>query len=450
MKSPCEASHIRRRTDQRTARVPSHVQGDPPHAGRRTCDAQRPVGVNPRAVTKSSKISRIRFEIRAFEYAEALCVIRAFIEQYSRSPVEPSARDPLRDPHPCLKNRSRVTPVSFRYSSRAELGPGPLWTNVSYSGEMAPERGQIIDETGVAPQPTRNQVPTRLPPPQSINLRTSVVSTNGAAMASLKQESPTSDYAEDCPSELGESTCSSVASSSPVPPMSIPPPTSHSTPITSLNSSSTKNKHPHHIPYDPKVSSSNRVGVVGVGRIARIRSFPSVEEYHKRHRMSIQQTPHSNGVIRIKQEDDMPLMTPSEDHTYSTMESGIEHSADEAFADGSDSNSRRRCLFQLLVTDIRRPGRRGAKEDCRRCGRIAQPGRHQDLSNALGSGCPASSGQTHTHLVADVADQQQQLDAQPSQQTAQETGLSAEDQGEKVGATVDGGRPPSPGHQQQL
>ncbi|BES93930.1 Hypothetical protein NTJ_06739 [Nesidiocoris tenuis] len=368
---------------------------------------------------------------------------------------------------------------------------------------MAPERGQIIDETGVAPSQQGTRSPhvflhlkegdgalegaaigrgedddlTSLSWLQDknllkgINLRTSVVSTNGAAMASLKQESPTSDYAEDCPSELGESTCSSVASSSPVPPMSIPPPTSHSTPITSLNSSSTKNKHPHHIPYDPKVHVTSKPPYsfsclifmsiedskgkalpvkeiyswildhfpyyknaptgwknsvrhnlslnkcfrkvdkapnLGKGSLwmvdpvsrpklvealmkapyhpytnldrnnsaPHLRRSPSPipateppteedlddvdaaaamlvlkhgpsafhlshnrEEYHKRHRMSIQQTPHSNGVIRIKQEDDMPLMTPSEDHTYSTMESGIEHSADEAFADGSDSNS---------------------------------------------------------------------------------------------------------------
>lgn len=59
-----------------------------------------------------------------------------------------------------------------------------------------------------------------------INLRT-----NGAA---TKEESPTSDYAEECPSEQGESTCSSVTSSSPLP-----------QPV--------KNRHPHHIPYDPKV-----------------------------------------------------------------------------------------------------------------------------------------------------------------------------------------------------
>ena len=61
-----------------------------------------------------------------------------------------------------------------------------------------------------------------------INLRTSV----GGVMG--KQESPTSDYVEDC--EQSESTCSSVNSSSPVPP-------------------NNKNKHPHHIPYDPKVKS---------------------------------------------------------------------------------------------------------------------------------------------------------------------------------------------------
>ena len=63
-----------------------------------------------------------------------------------------------------------------------------------------------------------------------INLRS-----NGTGV----QESPTSDYVDDSTSEPGESTCSSVNSASPVP-TTVPPP---------------KNKHPHHIPYDPQVSA---------------------------------------------------------------------------------------------------------------------------------------------------------------------------------------------------
>ncbi|KAL1131291.1 hypothetical protein AAG570_010909 [Ranatra chinensis] len=61
---------------------------------------------------------------------------------------------------------------------------------------------------------------------ERINLRTNTMG---------KQESPTSDYIEDCPSEQGESTCSSINSSSPVP------------------QQNSKNKHPPHIPYDPKI-----------------------------------------------------------------------------------------------------------------------------------------------------------------------------------------------------
>lgn len=400
----------------------------------------------------------------------------------------------------------------------------PQWNQ----SEMAPERGQrIIDETGVAP----SQEGTRSPQAilhlkegdgalegaaigrgedddltslswlqdknllKGINLRTNG-GANGTVMTSMKQESPTSDYAEDCPSELGESTCSSVASSSPVPPSG---PTAHSTPITT---NSSKNKHPHHIPYDPKVHITSKppysfsclifmsiedskgkalpvkeiyswildhfpyyrnaptgwknsvrhnlslnkcfrkvdkapnlgkgslwmvdpvsrpklvealmkapyhpytnldknnsaphlrrspspipateppsteeelddvdaaaaMLVLKHGPHARLHISHSREEYHKRHRLSLQQSP-LNGANRPKrekldifgsdsivqdcdmldvgeeiiipqqEEDTMPLITPSEDHTYSTMESGIEHSADEAFADGSDSNS---------------------------------------------------------------------------------------------------------------
>uniref|UniRef100_A0A146LAT2 Forkhead box protein N3 n=1 Tax=Lygus hesperus TaxID=30085 RepID=A0A146LAT2_LYGHE len=393
---------------------------------------------------------------------------------------------------------------------------------------MAPERGQrIIDETGVAP----SQEATRSPHTilhlkegdgalegaaigrgedddltslswlqdknllKGINLRTNG-GVNGAAMTSMKQESPTSDYAEDCPSELGESTCSSIASSSPVPPLG---PVAHSTPVTS----SAKNKHPHHIPYDPKIHVTSKppysfsclifmsiedskgkalpvkeiyswildhfpyyrnaptgwknsvrhnlslnkcfrkvdkapnlgkgslwmvdpvsrpklvealmkapyhpytnldknnsaphlrrspspipaaeppsteeelddvdaaaaMLVLKHGPHARLHISHTRDEYHKRHRMSLQQSPQSNGMIRVKREkldifgsesivqdcdmldvgeeiiipqqedESMPLITQPEDHTYSTMESGIEHSADEAFADGSDSNS---------------------------------------------------------------------------------------------------------------
>lgn len=64
-----------------------------------------------------------------------------------------------------------------------------------------------------------------------INLRT-----NGTEV----QESPTSDYVDDSASERG-STCSSVNSCG-----STPPPT---------NVPNSKNKHPHHVPYNPKVIS---------------------------------------------------------------------------------------------------------------------------------------------------------------------------------------------------
>ncbi|KAK9511733.1 hypothetical protein O3M35_000340 [Rhynocoris fuscipes] len=60
------------------------------------------------------------------------------------------------------------------------------------------------------------------------------------------------------------------------------------------------------------------------------------EEYHKR--MSTVQGL-SNG-LRQREDDVSLLARSSDDHTYSSLESGLEHvSADEAFADGSDSNS---------------------------------------------------------------------------------------------------------------
>ncbi|XP_075233319.1 forkhead box protein N3-like [Lycorma delicatula] len=69
---------------------------------------------------------------------------------------------------------------------------------------------------------------------KGINLRTPVA---GA------QESPTSDFVDDSASEPGESTCSSVNSSSPVP-TTIP--------------AAGKNKHPHHIPYDPQIHVTSK------------------------------------------------------------------------------------------------------------------------------------------------------------------------------------------------
>ncbi|XP_073983197.1 uncharacterized protein isoform X3 [Rhodnius prolixus] len=94
---------------------------------------------------------------------------------------------------------------------------------------------------------------------KDINLRTNTGGTTGTVMGS-KQESPTSDYAEECASEQSESTCSSVASCSPVPA------------ATSLAghiqaniggggpsaTSPSKNKHPHHIPYDPQVHITSK------------------------------------------------------------------------------------------------------------------------------------------------------------------------------------------------
>lgn len=68
---------------------------------------------------------------------------------------------------------------------------------------------------------------------KGINLRS-----NGTGV----QESPTSDYVDDSTSEPGESTCSSVNSASPVP-TTVPPP---------------KNKHPHHIPYDPQIHITSK------------------------------------------------------------------------------------------------------------------------------------------------------------------------------------------------
>ncbi|XP_054262095.1 forkhead box protein N3 [Macrosteles quadrilineatus] len=58
------------------------------------------------------------------------------------------------------------------------------------------------------------------------------------------QESPTSDYVDDSTSER-DSSCSSVNSGSPT-----PPPSTTAPPV--------KNKHPHHIPYDPQIHTTSK------------------------------------------------------------------------------------------------------------------------------------------------------------------------------------------------
>ncbi|CAH1401106.1 unnamed protein product [Nezara viridula] len=138
--------------------------------------------------------------------------------------------------------------VSFSTSSvikmapeRGESGPGEESTGVAPAhdprspiiylkeGDGAVEtaaigRGEDDDLTSLTWLQDKNLL-------KGINLRT-----NGAGG---KEESPTSDYAEECPSEQGESTCSSVTSSSPLPPPA-------------------KNRHPHHIPYDPKIHVTSK------------------------------------------------------------------------------------------------------------------------------------------------------------------------------------------------
>ncbi|XP_046665633.1 forkhead box protein N3-like isoform X2 [Homalodisca vitripennis] len=69
---------------------------------------------------------------------------------------------------------------------------------------------------------------------KGINLRT-----NGTGV----QESPTSDYVDDSASER-DSTCSSINSASPTPPPTTVP--------------AIKNKHPHHIPYDPQIHTTSK------------------------------------------------------------------------------------------------------------------------------------------------------------------------------------------------
>lgn len=125
---------------------------------------------------------------------------------------------------------------------------------------MAPERGEAVDDTtGIAPAADRPTSPymkegegaadavsirrsedddlTSLTWLQDKNLLKGInLRTSGVVG---KEESPTSDYAEECPSEQGESTCSSVTSSSPLP-----------QPAT--------NRHPHHIPYDPKIHVTSK------------------------------------------------------------------------------------------------------------------------------------------------------------------------------------------------
>ncbi|XP_024086120.1 forkhead box protein N3-like isoform X2 [Cimex lectularius] len=373
-----------------------------------------------------------------------------------------------------------------------------------FKGEMAPERGASLaeDSTGVTPahgprspqsllhikegdgaieaaamvERSEDDDLTSLSWLQDknllkgMNLRTGANGTpggqaNGTAGQVLKQESPTSDYTEDCPSEQSESTCSSVTSSSPVP--AAPGPPAHSSPNFPQ---AVKNKHPHHIPYDPKIHITSKppysfsclifmsiedskgkalpvkeiytwildhfpyyrnaptgwknsvrhnlslnkcfrkvdkapnlgkgslwmvdpvsrpklvealmkapyhpytnldksnsaphlrkrspspecadtgsldelddvdaaaaMLVLKHGPHARLHISHSREEYHKKHRMALQQ-----GLTNGKwpREDECVQARPIEDHNYSTLEGGTEqNSADEAFADGSDSNS---------------------------------------------------------------------------------------------------------------